>query len=106
MLWTHVAISDLESRPERIHRAYLDPDDTWNGRACPYFEKSEVERMSAWLAEFDDGLVYDKEADAFTSTYDPDVLEVFPATEIDNMTLYPIGNGSWTWAIVDSAPTS
>ena len=45
--WYHVAISDLESRPECVHRAYLNPDDTWNGRACPYFEKPEVECMSA-----------------------------------------------------------
>lgn len=26
--WHHVAISDLESRPECVHRAYLDPEDT------------------------------------------------------------------------------
>ena len=24
----------------------LDPKDTWNGRACPYFERCEAERMS------------------------------------------------------------
>ncbi len=62
--------------------------------------------MTEWLPEFDDGLVYNEEADTFISTYDPDAPEIFPAIEIDGMTLYPIGNGSWTWVIVDSASAS
>nr|WP_314784091.1 hypothetical protein [Olsenella uli] len=100
--WATVAISDLESRPECIHRASLDPEDTWNGWACPYFEKPEAERMSAWLPELDDGLVYDVATDTFTTTYDPEATESFTGTDIDGMHLYPIGNGSWTWVIVDS----
>lgn len=101
--WTHVAIADLESRPECIHRAYLDHEDEWNGWACPYFEKSEVECMSAWLPEFDDGLVYDEATDTSTTTYDPDAPESFTGTDIDGMHLYPIGNGSWAWSIVDGS---
>ncbi len=103
--WYHVAIADLESHPGYVHRAYLDPEDTWNGWACPYFEKYEVERMAAWLPEFDDGLVYDEAADTFTTTYDPDAPESFTGTDIDGMHLYPIGSGSWTWLIVEE-PTS
>lgn len=52
-----VAIADLEDRPECVHAAYLDPAEEWNGWACPYFERAEVERMAAWLPEFDDSLV-------------------------------------------------
>ncbi|WP_418862979.1 hypothetical protein [Slackia isoflavoniconvertens] len=37
----------------------------------------------------------------YTTTYDPDAPETFPASVIDDMTLYPIGNGSWTWVVVD-----
>ncbi|EHF02183.1 hypothetical protein HMPREF1008_00889 [Olsenella sp. oral taxon 809 str. F0356] len=99
--WHNVAITDLKNRPECIHRAYLDPDDHWNGWACPYFEKAEVERMLAWLPEFDDSLVYNPEGDTFTTTYDPDNPEAFSGVDIDGMHLYPIGNGSWTWVIVE-----
>ena len=99
--WTHVAIADLESRPECVYRAYLDPVETWNGWACPYFEKLGVDRMFAWLPEFDDALVYDKATDTFTTTYNPDASESFTGTDVDGMHLYPIGNGSWTWSIVE-----
>lgn len=61
--------------------------------------------MSAWLAELDDGLVYDAATDTFTTTYDPNAPESFTGTDIDGMHLYPIGNGSWTWAIVDEDAT-
>ena len=49
-----VAIAALEDRFEGVHPAYLDPTEDWNGRACPYFERAEVERMAAWLPEYDD----------------------------------------------------
>ena len=106
MQWTNVAISDLESRPECVHRAYIDPEDTWNGWACPYFEKPEVERMAAWLHDFDDSLVFDETADTFTTTYDPDAPESFAGIDIDGMHLYPIGNGSWIWTIVEGSTGS
>ncbi|WP_052445206.1 hypothetical protein [Collinsella bouchesdurhonensis] len=105
--WYHIAISDLESRHECVRRAYLNSDDTRNGWACPHFEKSEVKRMVAWFPEFDDSLVFDKTTDAFTATYDPDAPESFTDIEIDGMHLYPIGNESWTWSIVEgNAPDS
>lgn len=104
--WYRVAITDFEDRPDCIHRAYLDPEDTWNGWACPYFEKAEAERMNEWLPEFDDGLDYSPDTDAFTTRYDPDAIETFAGTDIDGMHLYPIGNGSWTWSIVEDEPDS
>lgn len=61
--------------------------------------------MSAWLPEFDDDLVYDPEYDTFTATYDPDNPEAFSGVDIDDMHLYPIGNGSWTWVIVEEEQT-
>lgn len=106
MQWTYVAIFDLESRPECVHRAYLDPEETWNGWACPSLEKPEVERMAVWLPDFDDGLVFDETTDTFTTTYDPDASESFAGTEIDGMHLYPIGNGSWTWTTVEEPTAS
>lgn len=45
--WRIVAIANLQFRFECVHRAYLDPEDTWNAWACPYFEKPEVECISA-----------------------------------------------------------
>lgn len=65
--------------------------------------------MATWLSDFDDGLVYDETTDTFTTTYDHDALESFAGTEIDGSHLYPIGNGSWTWTIVEeptASPTS
>ena len=106
LAWYHVAIADLEGRPECVHRAYLDPDDTWNGWACPYFEKAEAERMNEWLPELDDGLDYSADTDAFTTRYDPDAIETFTGTDIDGMHLYPIGYGSWTWSIVEGKPAT
>lgn len=44
--WYHVTIADLEDRSECIHRAYLDPEDTWNGWACPCFGKAEAGLMN------------------------------------------------------------
>ena len=68
-----------------------------------------MKRISAWLPEFEDSLVYDETTDTFTTTYACDAPEFFIGTDIDGMHLYPIGNGSWTWAIIDGSaeePTS
>lgn len=65
--------------------------------------------MTAWLPEFDDGLEYEEATDTFATTYDPDAPELFADIDIDGTHLYPIGNESWTWSIVEegvSAPES
>lgn len=74
-----VAIAGLGNRPEYVHHACLDSSEKWNGWACPFFERAEVERMAAWLSELDDSIVYDEETDAFRTTYDPDLTEIFSA---------------------------
>ena len=58
--WHTVAISDLESRSECAHRAYLNPEEPGTAGHALYFEKPEVERMSEWPTELDNGLVYNK----------------------------------------------
>lgn len=99
--WHNVAIAGLENRPECTHRALLDPDERWNGWVCPYFEKSEAMAMNAWLPVFDDRLMYSSTADSFTTSYDEECPEIFHATDIDGQKLYPIGDSSWTWVMVD-----
>lgn len=78
----------------------LNPEETWNGWACPYFERSEAERMNNWLPNLDNGLGYNPTTDAFTTRYDPDAIETFKGIDINDLHLYPIGNGSWMWSIV------
>lgn len=106
MIWADVAIADMGDRPECVHRAYLDPDEDWNGWMRPWFTKDEVERMGTWLPEFDDGLVYDAEEDTFTTTYDPDMPEVYQGADVDGMHLYPVGSGSWMWELVENCCTT
>jgi hypothetical protein len=96
----HVAIANLEHRPECNHRAYLDRDDHWNGWICPYFEKSEIERMTALLPEFDDGLVYASEA-IRSPRRTAQIILAFPGADVDTMHLYPIGTRFRTWVIVE-----
>ena len=55
--------------------------------------------------EFDDSLAYYEATDTFTTTYNPDTPESFIGADVDGMHLYPIGNGSWTWSILEE-PTS
>lgn len=62
--------------------------------------------MNEWLPEFDDGLDYSADTDAFTTRYDPRCHGNLRGTDIDGMHLYPIGSGSWTWSIVESEPDS
>ena len=97
--WTNVAIADLaEMGAEYIHRAYLDPNERWNGWVCPWFEKDEVMRMASWIDEmFDEGIIYDEESDMFLITDGCYVSERIKGKDIDGMHLYPVGNGGWTW---------
>ena len=93
-------MADLEDRFECTHRAYLNPEETRYGWACPCFERSEAERMNNWLPNLDNGLDYNPTTDAFTTRYDPDAIETFKGIDINDLHLYPIDNGSWMWYIV------
>ena len=97
MRWTNVTIADMGA-PEAVHRAYVDPNDRWNGWLCPWFEFDEVESMNEWLPKTSGEILdYDGETDAFICTNGAEDLEVFVGKDIDGMHLYPIGNGSWIW---------
>ena len=100
MFQVNVKIADFENRPECVHQAFMDSENEWNGWACPYFEKAEVERMNAWLPkEYGEKLVYDKEHDIFNCVGpDDSIVESFYGIDINGIRLYPIGSGSWLWA--------
>lgn len=100
--WHTVAISDFAGLEKYQHRAYLNPEEDWNGWACPYFKKEEAERMSSWLPELGEALSYDEKADEFIIGPEdcPEDSEHFPAVDIDGKKLYPIGTHSWVWEII------
>lgn len=83
------------------HEAYVE-DEHWNGWECPWFTKSEVENMTAWVEKLGETIEYDPVHDAYVVTVDECMQEVFPGKDIDGMRLYPIGNGSWTWEEVEA----
>ncbi len=95
----------IDSIPDLIFEGYAN-DTMWNGWACPYFEKSEAERLLQ--ASEANGYVwlYDSEHDAFTvrseddpEDYDPEVFRAVRMAVEDKAeaTLYGIGAYSWVW---------
>ena len=95
-----------------------DLGTTWNGWACPAFEKDEADRIVDAINQLNDGsetdieLVFDEDNDQFIEimhAYDEDVTEEEPeANKVffkgkDHMTedgikhLYDIGAFEWTW---------
>lgn len=95
--WHKVQIADFPA-----HRAYMDPDERWNGWACPWFTFEEAVLMNAWLPEIDgEVLRYDSKEDAFSCMEDGEETEAFRGEEVDGMHLYPIGRGIWIWSLED-----
>ena len=93
MEWRNVRIDDMPA-----HRAYLDPEERWNGWACPWFEFDEVMKMNEWLPTIqDERITYDAETDTFTVSDGYEITEEVSGKDIDGMHLYPIGNGIWIW---------
>lgn len=78
--------------------------DTWNGFAVPYFPLAEARRIASdysALPPFSGGQArsdYDADRDAIR-LYDPASGEwdEVKATEVDDLSLYPVGARSWTW---------
>lgn len=96
----------IDSIPNTIFEGYTD-DDTWNGWACPYFEKSEAERvLKASEANRYFGS-YDAQQDAFSvrsqddpEDYEPEVFQaVNRNVEGSEVTVYGIGTYSWIWEV-------
>jgi hypothetical protein len=92
--------------PEDVFTGWHIPWNRWNGWATPAFERSEIERILAWLARTNAG---HDEADTFA--WDGDVLlrtstdgdDVFiERIEADRDGRYGLGAFSWTWSEVDS----
>lgn len=85
---------------------FTDGDD-WNGWACPYFEKSEAERILKASEANGFEWEYDVEQDAYivsNSQEDEDYApEVFEGSNYEiegtNLTLYGIGAYSWIWEV-------
>jgi hypothetical protein len=94
----------LEIDPGTTFSGYTK-GDTWNGWACPYFEKDVAEQIAKHHGEihrYDDEegywAEYDAERDvfAFHDTQYEEPRE-FGAVEIDDKNLYPVGAYCWTW---------
>jgi hypothetical protein len=94
----------LDSDPETVFRGYTT-GETWNGWACPYFDRAVGKQISEWFeaahagsSEGEYAAAYHSEKDAFLfrePAYDePLVVESVKAEE---KTLYPIGAYRWTW---------
>lgn len=100
--------------------AWLREGESWNGWACPHFERGEADRVLA--TELAAGYVgsYDAERDAYVFPYgfdDPDYDPtdpawqgeeplVFPGQQLEGHTVYPIGAWTWTWRLGEKAPLS
>lgn len=95
MIFTKVVIDESASIP-----AYVDPNDRWNGFACPYFRKEDVRLINDMLSEFGstEHIEYDADNDSFVCFNESKAeIERFAGEDIDGMHLYPIGAGSWVW---------
>ncbi|WP_263788949.1 hypothetical protein [Salinibacter grassmerensis] len=96
----------------------VDPDttfsgytkgDTWNGWACPYFEKDVAEQVAEHYSQEDQydheeeyWAEYIPEEDAFAfHNHEYEEPREFGAVAFDGHKLYPIGAYCWTWVEVD-----
>lgn len=90
---------------------YHDPLRRWNGWACPYFEREEVDRIIAydqtlpnnpneWYWEGDTLVWIEKSFDEVQP-----VRETFEATHIvvngERKKVWPVGFMYWTWWEID-----
>lgn len=79
--------------------------DTWNGWACPYFERDIAEQVAEYWMEIHE----DNPDEGFESEYDPrrdaflfhepvhDEPLIFESTEVEGKRLYAVGAYHWTW---------
>lgn len=77
--------------------AFSISNQGWNGFVMPSFTFEQAQRLSAeWGA---DTLFYSEAEDAFILADFGEEPQVFPAREVDGITVYDIGAGSWTWRL-------
>jgi len=101
----------IESIPEETFQGYTD-NDTWNGWACPYFKKSEAERVLRASEANRYIWSYDTQQDAFVvrseddpEDYEPEEFKAVKRTLEGGgeVTVYGIGAYSWIWELVAEA---
>lgn len=89
-----------------IHFEGYSAGDTWNGWACPYFEKAEAERVLKASEKNGYEWTYDPEADVYLVTCNDDPSEYEPerfsstrrnAEDGKEIVVYGIGAYSWIW---------
>lgn len=102
----------LEPLGDQLFEGYTD-GRLWNGWACPYFTKTEAEKLvQAWRtlgykADYDsDADMYrfaplDGEENIPVDLADEEKTEHFGAVDMDRQKLYPIGSGAWIWDVAD-----
>ena len=87
---------------EKYYEGY-DRGQSWNGWACPLFEKSVAENICKNVEDGETIIIsYDKEKDCFrVKDTNNDIVSVFYGKDIEingeTKHLYPIGYGEWTW---------
>ena len=87
---------------DEINVEGYDEDYSWNGWACPWFTKENADKIATWSSI---PLEYDAKRDAYIEK-DSDIGETAYVgehidTEDGTLLLYPIGNKSWVWSIVE-----
>lgn len=93
-------------------KAFRNPEEYWNGWACPYFTKEQADRFVDAYNEIVTGEIgsdsinkgrYDRQQDAFVFFNESaEEDEVFVAETIGGRKLYPIGAFSWCWWIEEN----
>jgi hypothetical protein len=98
----------LDADPETTFSGYTK-GDTWNGWACPYFEKEVAEQ----IAEHHGEIHRYENAEEYWAEYDPDEdvfrfhddqgeePRTFGPVETEKGKLYAIGAYCWTWVEVE-----
>lgn len=86
----------LEPLLPNLFTGYLS-EQTWNGWACPFFEKSEALRIVEAQNRINkESAYYDEAKDVFVFKTDDEYEEYF-AEVIEGKTFYAIGSGIWIW---------
>jgi hypothetical protein len=77
--------------------------ETWNGFACPYFEKDVADKMTKDFSDEDWKLYYDAKKNSFIHEPKDEQYETeeFEVTTIDTLDgkkeVWPIGAYFWVW---------
>ena len=91
------SIFQIEALGERTFIGYTE-GGSWNGWAVPFFAFAQAIAIAEAMISYSTAY-YDGDADEFV--FD-DEEERFGSVQIDGLTLYGIGAGSWTWEEIDT----